>query len=95
MLQCIVVFTLGNYMGNFTCIPEPQITDIFAYFLRAHIRNINMRMYITSASGHECRRPIHAHIIMHAWAEYAYLSSPYTFQLSGTPLLYRFLLTTT
>ena len=25
----------------------------FAYLLRAHIRNINMRMYITSARGHE------------------------------------------
>ena len=25
----------------------------FAYLLRAHIRNINMRRYITSARGHE------------------------------------------
>ena len=25
----------------------------FAYLLRAHIRNINMHMYISSAHGHE------------------------------------------
>ena len=25
----------------------------FSYLLRAHIHNINMRMYITSARGHE------------------------------------------
>ena len=25
----------------------------FAYLLRAHIRNINMRMYVNSARGHE------------------------------------------
>ena len=33
----------------------------FAYLLRAHIRNINMRMYITSARGHELSGRVRAH----------------------------------
>ena len=39
-----------------------------SYLLRAHIRNINMRMYITSTHGHEicgCVRA-HAYIIIMA-----------------------------
>ena len=34
---------------------------IFAYLLRAHIRNINMRRYITSARGHELSGRVRAH----------------------------------
>ena len=34
----------------------------FAYLLRAHIRNINMRRYITSARGHELSGRVRAHI---------------------------------
>ena len=34
---------------------------IFAYLLRAHIHNINMRMYITSARGHELSGRVRAH----------------------------------
>ena len=40
----------------------------FAYLLRAHIRNINMRRYITSAPGYELSGHVRAHtlkIIMH------------------------------
>ena len=33
----------------------------FAYLLRAHIHNINMRMYITSARGHELSGHVPAH----------------------------------
>ena len=33
----------------------------FAYLLRAHIRNINMRRYITSARGHELSGRVRAH----------------------------------
>ena len=33
----------------------------FAYLLRAHIRNINMRKYITSAHGHELSGHVRAH----------------------------------
>ena len=34
----------------------------FAYLLRAHIRNINMCMYITSASGYELSGCVRAHV---------------------------------
>ena len=33
----------------------------FAYLLRVHIRNINMRRYITSARGHELSGCVRAH----------------------------------
>ena len=33
----------------------------FAYLLRAHICNINMRMFITSACGHELSGRVRAH----------------------------------
>ena len=33
----------------------------FAYLLRAHIRNINMRRYITSARGHKLSGRVRAH----------------------------------
>ena len=33
----------------------------FAYLLRAHICNINMHMYITSARGHELNGHVRAH----------------------------------
>ena len=33
----------------------------FAYLLRAHIHNINRRMYITSACRHELSGCVHAH----------------------------------
>ena len=33
----------------------------FAYLFRAHIRNINMRRYITSARGHELSGRVRAH----------------------------------
>ena len=33
----------------------------FAYLLRSHIRNINMRMYITSAHGHELSGRVRAY----------------------------------
>ena len=33
----------------------------FAYLLRTHIRNINMRRYITSACGHELSGRVRAH----------------------------------
>ena len=43
---------------------------IFAYLLRAHIRNINMRRYITSARGHELSGCVCAHAYNYcAWAE--------------------------
>ena len=32
---------------------------IFAYLLRAYIRNINMHRYITSARGHELSGRVH------------------------------------
>ena len=35
--------------------------DTFGYLLRAHIRNINMRRYITSAHGHELSGRVRAH----------------------------------
>ena len=42
----------------------------FAYLLRVHIRNINMRKYITSARGHELSGRVHAHAYNnYAWAE--------------------------
>ena len=42
----------------------------FAYLLRAHIRNINMRRYITSARGHELSGRVRAHAYnYYAWAE--------------------------
>ena len=44
----------------------------FAYLLRAHICNINMRRYITSARGHELSGRVRAHaykliIILPVW----------------------------
>ena len=33
----------------------------FAYLLRAHIHNINMRRYITSARGHQLSGRVRAH----------------------------------
>ena len=42
----------------------------FAYLLRAHIRNINMRRYITSARGHELSGRVSAYAYnYYAWAE--------------------------
>ena len=42
----------------------------FAYLLRAHIRNINMRRYITCARGHELSGRVRAHAYNYfAWAE--------------------------
>ena len=42
----------------------------FAYLLRAHIRNINMRRYITSARSHELSGRVRAHAYnYYAWAE--------------------------
>ena len=38
----------------------------FAYLLHAHIRNINMRRYITSARGHE----LIGHVRIHAYNYY-------------------------
>ena len=35
--------------------------NTFAYLLRAHIRNINMHMYIASAHGHELSGRVRAH----------------------------------
>ena len=37
--------------------------------LRAHIRNINMRRYITSARGHELSGRVCTHAYNYAWAE--------------------------
>ena len=49
--------------------------DTFAYLLRAHIRNINMGMYITSARGHELSGRVRAQAyIYYAWAEYAWVA---------------------
>ena len=43
----------------------------FAYLLRAHIRNINMRRYITSARGHELSGRVRAHAYnYYAWARF-------------------------
>ena len=36
----------------------------FAYLLRVHIRNINMRRYITSARGHELSGRVRAQLII-------------------------------
>ena len=36
----------------------------FAYLLRAHIRNINMRRYITSVRGHELSGHVRTHVII-------------------------------
>ena len=42
----------------------------FAYLLRAHIRNINIRRYITSACGHELSGRVHPHAYnYYAWDE--------------------------
>ena len=42
----------------------------FAYLLRALIRNINMREYITSARGHKLSGRVRAHAYnYYAWAE--------------------------
>ena len=47
----------------------------FAYLLRAHIRNIYMRRYITSARGHELSGRVHAHIYYYyTWAECAWVA---------------------
>ena len=48
----------------------------FAYLLRAHIRNLNMRRYITSARGHELSERVRAHAYnYYAWAECGGLQS--------------------
>ena len=39
----------------------------FAFLLRAHIRNINMRMYITSAHGHELSGRVRAHAYIYIY----------------------------
>ena len=55
----------------------------FAYLLRAHIHNINMRRYITSACGHELSGYVHAHAYnYYGWAEWCGLQS----KLLITPL---------
>ena len=41
----------------------------FAYLLRAHIRNINMRIYITNARGHE----LSGHVRKHAYNYMPYI----------------------
>ena len=42
----------------------------FAYLLRAHIRNINMHRYITSARGYELSGRVRAHSYnYYAWVE--------------------------
>ena len=47
----------------------------FAYILRVHIRNINMRRYITSARGHELSRRVCAHVYnYYAWVECAWVA---------------------
>ena len=47
----------------------------FAYLLRAHIRNINMRRYITSARGHELSGRVHAHTYnYYAWDERSWVA---------------------
>ena len=47
----------------------------FAYLLCAHIRNINMRRYITSARGHELSGRVRAHTYnYYAWAECAWVA---------------------
>ena len=55
----------------------------FAYLLRAHIRNINIRRYIASARGHELSGRVRAHAYnYYAWAECHWLQS----KLLITPL---------
>ena len=55
----------------------------FSYLLRAHIRNINMRRYITSARRQELSGRVRAHAYnYYAWAECAGLQS----KLLITPL---------
>ena len=55
----------------------------FAYLRRVHIRNINMRRYITSARGHELSGRVRAHAYnYYGWAECAGLQS----KLLITPL---------
>ena len=39
----------------------------FACLLHAHICNINMHMYLTSARGHELSGRVHAHAYNYAW----------------------------
>ena len=47
----------------------------FAYLLRAYIRNINMRRYITSARGHELSGRVRAHSYnYYSWAECAWVA---------------------
>ena len=41
----------------------------FAYLFRVHIRNINMRRYITSVREHELSGRVRAHAYYYAWAE--------------------------
>ena len=55
----------------------------FTYLLRVHIRNINMRRYITSARGHELSGRVRAHAYnYYVWAEACGLQS----KLLITPL---------
>ena len=47
----------------------------FAYLLCAHIRNINMRRYITSTHGHELSGRVRAHAYNnYAWDECAWVA---------------------
>ena len=47
----------------------------FAYLLPAHIRNINMRRYITSARGHELSGRVRAHAYnYYGWTECAWVA---------------------
>ena len=47
----------------------------FVYLLRAHICNINMCRYITSARGHELSGRVRAHTYnYYAWAECSWVA---------------------
>ena len=47
----------------------------FSYFLRVHIRNINMRRNITSAPGHELSGRVRAHAYnYYGWAECSWVA---------------------
>ena len=43
------------------CFVQKLRRGTFAYLLRSHIRNINMRRYVTSARGHELNGRVRAH----------------------------------
>ena len=76
-LRCHQLHLIPNdgYQRNQLKVGKPLIVAIltenasfrsystFAYFLRAHIRTINIRRYITSARGHE----LSGHVRTHAY----------------------------